>query len=387
MNYPLMSNNILREDLDVLISFLQNSDRFTNGPKVKEFEKVWANWLGCRYCVFVNSGSSANYISMGVIRELFGEGEVIVPTIAWESDISSVFAAGLVPVFVDLKLNNMAMDENEIISHINERTKAVFLTHVLGFNGLSINLVRELEKRNIPLIEDVCESHGAMCGNMKAGTLGLASNFSFYYAHHMSTIEGGMVCTNNKKFYEMARLFRSHGMLRECDNVEFQKEMSKKYPDVHPEFLFVVPGYNMRSTELNAVIGLNQIHRLESNIEKRRYNFKLFLDNVDSEKYYTDFDIEGNSNYAFVVLLREKYKDRYEELCQRIREENIEFRRGTAGGGNLARQPFVRKRMPNINPELYVNADYIHFYGLYTGNYPDLKEKTILEFCNILNSI
>lgn len=387
LNIPLMSNNIIREDVDALIDFLKTSDRFTQGPKVQEFEKVWSEWLGVKHTLFVNSGSSANFITMAVLRDLYGAGEVIVPPISWSSDISSVFAAGHTPVFVDIDLKNLAMMEDEILSHITEKTKAVFLTHVLGFNGLSQKLIEELEKRNIPLIEDVCESHGAALEGKKCGSFGLASNFSFYYAHHMSTIEGGVICTNDDQFYEYCRLYRSHGMIRESTDERFKKEIAQKYPELRPEFLFLVPGYNMRGTELNAVIGLNQIKRLDRNNLRRVENFRTFVENLDPEKYYTDFNLEGAVNYAFVILMRTADAERFENVTNKLRAENVEFRRGTAGGGNLARQPFVRQRMPEFDPATMKNADFVHFYGLYTGNYPDLPKDKILALCELLNRI
>lgn len=387
LNIPLMSNNILPEDKEALIDFLKTSDRFTNGPKVIEFEQAWSQWLGVKHTLFVNSGSSANFITMAVLRDLYGAGEVIVPPIAWSSDISSVLAAGHTPVFVDVDLKNLAMAEQEILSHITDKTKAVFLTHVLGFNGLSENLLQELEKRSIPLIEDVCESHGATLNGKKCGTFGLASNFSFYYAHHMSTIEGGVICTNDNRFYQYCRLYRSHGMIRESSDEDFREEITGKYPELRPEFLFLVPGYNMRSTELNAVVGLSQLKRLDANNQRRVENFKLFLDNLDPEKYFTDFQIEGAVNYAFVILLRNPNSQRFQRLTDALRAENVEFRRGTAGGGNLARQPFVRKQLPNFDPATLKNADFIHFYGLYTGNYPDLDTEKILGLCKLCNSV
>lgn len=384
---PLMSNNILPEDIEALIDFLRESNRFTNGPKVQEFERAWSDWLGVKHSLFVNSGSSANYITMAVLRDLYGAGEVIVPPIAWSSDISSVFAAGHTPVFADVSLDNLAMAENEILSHITEKTRAVFLTHVLGFNGLSENLLRELEKRNIPLIEDVCESHGATLKGRKCGTFGLASNFSFYYAHHMSTIEGGAICTNDDRFYQYCRLYRSHGMIRESTDENFRHEIESKYPGLRPEFLFLVPGYNMRSTELNAVLGLSQLKRLDANNQRRVENFKLFLDNLDPQKYYTDFSLAGAVNYAYVILLREANPQAFERLTGALSKAKVEFRRGTAGGGNLARQPFVRERMPDFDPATLKNADFIHSYGLYTGNYPDLEHEKILGLCDLLNSL
>jgi len=382
-----MCNNILSEDKETLIEFIRTSDRFTNGPKVQEFERAWSQWLGIKHTVFVNSGASANFITMAVLRDLYGAGVVIVPPIAWSSDISSVFAAGHTPVFVDIDLKNLAMAETEILSHITDKTRAIFLTHVLGFNGLSENLLRELEKRNIPLIEDVCESHGATMDGKKCGTFGLASNFSFYYAHHMSTIEGGAICTNDDRFYQYCRLYRSHGMIRESTDEALKREVSEKYPELRPEFLFLVPGYNMRSTELNAVIGLNQLKRLDENNKRRMEHFKLFLDNLDAQKYFTGFQLDGTVNYAFVVLLKNPDSQRFQRLTDALRAENVEFRRGTAGGGNLARHPFVRKRMPDFDPAVLKNADVIHFYGLYTGNYPDLNREKIIGLCNLLNQI
>lgn len=387
LNIPLMRNNIQKEDINCLIDFLRTSDRFTNGPKVLEFERAWSSWLGVKHTLFVNSGASANYITMAVLRDLYGAGEVIVPPIAWSSDIASVFAAGHTPVFVDVTLENLAMRESEILSHIAEKTKAVFLTHVLGFNGLTKSLIHELEKRGIPLIEDVCESHGASLNERKCGSFGLASNFSFYYAHHMSTIEGGAICTNDDRFYEYCRLYRSHGMVRESTDEAFKEEAARKYPELRPEFLFLVPGYNMRSTELNAVIGLSQLKRLDANNQRRVENFNLFLEHLDSEKYFTDFHVEGAVNYAFVILLRKADPVRFRKLTDALRENGVEFRRGTAGGGNLARQPFVRERMPGFDPAILKNADFIHEYGLYTGNYPDLEREKILALCNLLNEI
>lgn len=387
LNIPLMSNNVKAEDVNELVRFLQTADRFTNGPKVVEFEDAWSDWLGVKHSVMVNSGASANFITMAVLRDLYGAGEVIVPPLAWSSDISSVFLTGHTPVFVDVDLKNLAMQENEILSHITEKTRAVFLTHVLGFNGLSGSLLSELKKRNIALIEDVCESHGASLNGKKCGTFGLASNFSFYYAHHMSTIEGGVICTDDEKFYQYCRLYRSHGMIRESTDKSFKAEVCAKYPELRPEFLFLVPGFNMRSTELNAVIGLNQLKRLDRNNRRRVENFDLFVQNLDPEKYYTDFDREGAVNYAFVLLLRHADEELFARVTESLAKENVEFRRGTAGGGNLARQPFVRERMPDFEPSTLKNADYIHSFGLYTGNYPELEPDKIRELCAVLNAV
>lgn len=387
LNIPLMSNNINQSDIDALIQFLQTSDRFTNGPKVREFEDAWAKWLGVKHSLFVNSGSSANYMTLAGVREIYGIGEVILSPIGWSSDISAVIAAGMKPVFVDVNLKNFAMKEEDVIAKITDDTKAVLLTHVLGYNGMTQKLRDICAEKNIVLIEDVCESHGAVFGGRKLGTIGDISNFSFYYAHHMSTIEGGMVCTNDEKFYNTMRMFRSHGMLRECDDKEYIRTIREEHPELHPEFIFMVPGYNMRSTELNAVIGLNQLKRLDYNIICRQKNYQLFIENLDPQIYYTDFDGEGSSNYAFVIMLRDGNAEQFHKVTETLTKENVEFRRGTAGGGNLLRQPFIRKWYPDIDPAAFKNAEYIHQFGIYTGNYPDLEEEKILGLCGVLNHI
>lgn len=387
LDIPLMSNNIDKSDLEALIHFLEASDRFTNGPKVREFEAAWSKWLGVKHSLFVSSGSSANFMTLAGIREQYGEGEVILSPIGWSSDISAVITAGLTPVFVDVDLKNFALREEEVLENINEKTRAVLLTHVLGYNGISEAVRNVCKKKGILLIEDVCESHGACYNEKKLGSIGDISNFSFYYAHHMSTIEGGMICTDDDKLYNLMRMYRSHGMLRECDDKKYIAEVTAEYPELYPEFIFTVPGYNMRNTELNAVIGLNQLKRLDENIRKRQENHTLFLKNLDSDKYFTDFDVEGSSNYAFVVLLNTADKERFQRVVETLKLECVEFRRGTAGGGNLLRQPFIRKRYPQINPAEYKNAEYIHQFGLYTGNYPSLEKEKIIRLCDILNKV
>ena len=201
--HKLMTNNFDREDFNGVKKLLNSKNPILTQSKfVKKFEKDWSNWLGVKYSTFVNSGSSANFISMFILKELYGSGEVIVPTLTWVSDISSVILNGFTPVFVDINPKNLGMNEKEVIKKLTKKTKAVFITHVLGFNSFSNNLLKELKKRKIPIVEDVCESHGATFRGKKLGTFGIMSNFSFYYAHHMSTIEGGMISTNNKKIYE-----------------------------------------------------------------------------------------------------------------------------------------------------------------------------------------
>lgn len=382
-----MANNIPRSDLDALIEFLKQDDPIlTQSTNVRAFEKEWSEWLGCKYSVFVNSGASANGITMAALRELYGPGEVLVPTLTWVSDIASVLQAGLTPVFVDIDNSHLGMDTDEILRKITPNTRAVFLTYVLGYNALNQRLLDELQKRNILLIEDVCESHGATFKDKKLGSYGFASNFSFYYAHHMSTIEGGMICTNDEKFYEAVRMFRSHGMVREVPSEAVKEEYKTKFPDLNPDFIFAYPAYNMRSTELNAVLGREQLKRLDANNVIRRENLQLFLKGLDSEKYWTEFDCEGSSNYAFTLVIRKadpEFRDRVEKA---MRAAGVEFRRGTSGGGNQLRQPYLR-RIFGDEFEKYPKVNHVHFYGYYIGNYPDLDRSKIGQLCELLNNL
>ena len=343
-DWPLMSNNITRDDLDVLIEFLQQEDPIlTQSKNVSAFEQEWSEWAGVKHSVFVNSGSSANQITMAALRERFGPGEVIVPTLTWVSDIASVLQAGFDPVFVDINPRTLGMDTQQVLAELNNSTRAVFITHVLGYNALDDALLAECQKRNIPLIEDVCESHGATFKGKRLGSFGFASNFSFYYAHHMSTIEGGMVCTNDADFYEMLRMFRSHGMVRESKDESLKARYQSEWPDLNPDFIFAFPAYNVRSTEINAVLGRAQLKRLDANNEKRTRNLNCFLDNLDPKKFFTDFAREGSCNYAFTLVLREPDQALWDRIEKTLRERKIEFRRGTSGGGNQLRQPFLRR--------------------------------------------
>ena len=387
-SHKLMYDNFTKSDLQSVVKLLKTKNIIlTQSKNVKKFEIAWSKWLGVRYSVFVNSGSSANLLTIAILKILYKKNEIILPTLTWVSDINSVIQNGFKPVFVDINPKNLCMDENEIIKKANKNTLAVFLTHVQGFNGLSSKLINFLKKRNITLIEDVCESHGATFKNRKLGTFGKISNFSFYYAHHMSTIEGGMVCTSDRKIYEIARMLRSHGMVREVDNNAYEKKMVKKYPKLSPKFIFLYPGFNFRNNEIGATIGLNQLKSLNRNNKIRQRNFKLFLKLIDNDKYKTDFLTEGSCNYAFPLILKKPNFKFRKVLEDTLKKNRIEFRRGNAGGGNQLRQPYLKPYLRNINLSNFKRVDHIHFFGYYIGNYPQLSKGKIKKICNILNHI
>ena len=388
LELPLMSDNISREDVDCLIDFLKQEPvpRLTNGQKVLEFEKKWSEWLGVKHSIFVNSGTAANELSLLALKYLYPEGgKIIVPPLTWISDVNSILFAGFEPIFVDINLNNLSFDLDKLEKSITNDTKAIFITHVLGINALSDRLLKLCVDNDILLIEDVCESHGAMHNNNKLGSIGFASNFSFYFAHHMSTIEGGMISTNDDYFYQLCRSLRSHGMVREFTDENLIKKYEEDYPDLNQDFVFIGPAHNFRSTEINAVLGLCQLNRLDDNNEKRIENYKYFVDNLDSQKYHTDFEMEGQCNYAFTIVLKKPNFNLRDRIEDQLTKNRIEYRRGMSGGGNQLRQPYFRNK--NVDLSEFKVVDHIHNFSWYVGNYPTLEREKINKLLEILNEV
>jgi CDP-6-deoxy-D-xylo-4-hexulose-3-dehydrase len=389
MKYPLMRNNITRKDLDAMIEHLKQDDPIlTNGPKCRQFEEAWSEWLGVKYSVFVNSGASANLLSMTMLKIMYPNGgEIIVPPLTWVSDIASVLQTGFTPVFVDIDLDTLGMNIDAILKSITPNTRAVFLSHIQGFNALTDELLIELEKRNIHLIEDVCESHGATHNRQLCGSFGLMSNFSFYYAHHMTTIEGGMVCTNDADIYHTLRMLRSHGMVRECGN-EVKKIVYKSAnPELNPDFIFAHAAYNMRNNELGGILGLNQLPNLDQNVILRNRNHERFLSRLNQKNYFVGFKLVGASNYAFNLILNEKDDEFVTKLMQKMKDEGIEFRRGSAGGGNQLRQPYLRNIVSEDFHKNFPNTEHVHFYGFYLGNFPSMTIEEVDAITDILNGV
>jgi len=384
-----MRNNILREDLDAVIVYLKLDDPvLTNGPNIRAFETEWSEWLGVKHSVYVNSGASANLLTMAILRNRHPDGgEVIVPPLAWVSDIASVLQNGFKPVFADIDPRTLSMDTAQILAKVNSKTRAVFLTHVQGFDGLTDGLLTELQRRHVPLIEDVCEAHGATHNGRKLGSYGWISNFSFYYAHHMSTIEGGMVCSNDPEVYQQLRVLRSHGMVREANDPAWQRAYESANPELNPDFIFAFPAYNVRNTEIGGIMGRSQLRRLDQNVKRRTENLLRFLTKIDPELYRTDFKLEGSSNYAFNLILKRPDAGFVKRLMTRMRDSGVEFRRGSAGGGNQIRQPYLKGIVPDGHHREFPETEHVHFYGFYIGNFPDLKTGEVDELCEILNSV
>lgn len=389
--WSLINDNITRNDREVLSNFILSNERLTNGLRVKEFEGLWSKWLGVKHSKMLNSGSSGNFISISIVKELKGIGEVIVPPLGWVSDVASIVQLGMTPVFVDVDLNNLSITSENIKNAITKNTKAIVLVHCLGFNAINEEIIQIAKDNDILLIEDCCEAHGAMYGDKKVGSFGDMSVFSYYFGHHITTIEGGMISTDNPEIDDLVKLYRSHGMTREA-SVDLQKKYQEHYPDLNPLFTFAVPGFNMRSTELNAVLGIEQMKRIDNNIEKRRHNLNVWLGNLDNHKFVTEFYLDGNSNFALPLIMKPNYIDRfkinddYTSVCDILDLNSVEYRLGTAGGGNQVLQPYLKKYEYRVVGELN-NVNYLHDNSLYVGNHTDLTDEQIIDLCKKLNNV
>lgn len=357
--WRLMQDAITDSDRKTLCDFIMSTDKYTNGAKVKEFEDAWSKWLGCEYSLMVTSGSTANFLLLAALKELYNVpngSKVLVPSCTWVTNVAPVFQLGLEPVFCDVNLENYSFDMNNLP---DEDIKIIFVTYLLGFN-VDIEALK-LRYPNALLIEDICESHGVKgADGKKRGADSLGSTFSFYYGHHMTTIEGGMISTNNKEMYDLMKLKRSHGMARNLDPEEFEK-VCRKYPELDPQFLFLTDGYNFRSTELNAVLGLEQLTRLDTNIEIRNRNFREFVNVIAKypDKFETVVCSDTDSNYAFPIIC--KTNECMNTLKQILKDNEIEYR--PIVSGNLLKHPFLEKwRSP------MPNADILNDRGLYVGN-------------------
>jgi CDP-6-deoxy-D-xylo-4-hexulose-3-dehydrase len=354
-----MQTAITDTDKRAMIDFIQSSDRYTCGNMVKQFEDAWSEWLGCKYSLYVTSGSTANLLLMAAVKELYdipNGSKVLVPACTWVTNVAPVFQVGLEPVFCDVDLERYSFDINSLP---DEDIKIVFVTHLLGLNSP----VEKLKEKypNAIFLEDICESHGVRAPDgTKRGSSGTGSTFSFYYGHHMTTIEGGIISTDNELLYELMKIKRSHGMARLL-SPPYYEEAINKHPKIDPSFLFLTDGYNFRNTELNAVLGIEQLKRLDENIETRRDNFKCFMEHLDPELFYIPYNDPGNSSFAFPFVCK-KPEDML-KLKTIFTELGVEYR--PIVSGNLLLHPFLEKWKDSVDVP---NANLLNDNGVYIGN-------------------
>jgi CDP-6-deoxy-D-xylo-4-hexulose-3-dehydrase len=388
-DWPLMKDTLTWCDRWKLAKFVMTSDKFTQGKKVEEFEQAWSEWLGVKHSLFVTSGSTANFLLLDAVKELYFKNKkkikVLVPACTWVTNINPVMQLGMEPIFCDINLDDYSFDlENADAIAKKHKIDIVFTTHLLGLPALTFPL-RNIFPKAI-MLEDVCESHGAkdIFGH-RVGSKSNGSTFSFYFGHHMSTVEGGMVCTNNTELYNLMRMKRSHGMSRVSMKPE---EFAAKHPDIDPQFLFVTAGYNFRNTELGAVLGLSQLKKLDDFIEQRRKNYAKFINIMlidGRDKFYVPgggYIEEGNSSFCFPLIAKTPLiKD---ALLRRLRQNFIEYR--PVVGGNLLRQPYMTGYGISGKAPAY-NVDIVHENGIYIGNNQFVGDKELNTLEQIIRSL
>ena len=380
MFWPLMKDCITQEDKDSLVNFIQTSNRYTNGPKVVEFEKQWSEWLGVKHSLFVSSGSTANFLLLSAMKRRYNlkDGDkVLVPSMTWVTNIAPVIQLGLKPIFCDVDNSNFSFDLEHMAKLHQEHPdiRLVFVTHLFGIPA-PINEFKKIIP-NAFYIEDCCESHGAEIYGQKVGTLSEGSTFSSYFGHHMTTVEGGFVSTDDEELYELMRAKRSHGLARECSPERYESYI-KQYPDVDKRFMFITDGYNFRNNEFGAVLGLSQLPRLDSMIKRRREICDEFVSMLERRPDFFHIpNFEGNSSFCLPFIVKErKWRNQVQEYLEK---NGIETR--PLCSGNLLRQPFLSEYEPFKE---FPKVDYLHYHGFFIGNNHLISNEDVRKLDKIL---
>lgn len=376
----LVSDTIDKNDINNLVNWLSQDEipRLTKGDITIEFEKKWSEKIGVNKTTFVNSGSSAILLALAALKESgkLKNNKIIVPALSWLTDVSSPIQLGMDVILCDCNLHDLSIDINHLKQLIREEDpSSLILVSVLGLVPNMSEIVDICNENDIVLIEDVCESMGSKFQNKYLGSFGSVSVFSLYYGHHLSTIEGGLICTNDEELNDIIVSMRSHGWDRDWSK-EKQKEYREKYniDDFNSLYTFYYPGFNFRSTDLQAFIGLSQIDKLDIFSINRNKNFKLYNKNIS----INDLEIKYNndnfiSNFAYPIVSKNR-----EKIVNKLIENNIEVRPLIAG--SMARKPFWKGRVDNLP-----NCDIINNYGFYIPNHQDLSEEDIDIICKIIN--
>lgn len=372
-----MEDTITEQEIDQVINCLKSGE-YTQGKVVDSFEKKFAAWNGSKYAVMANSGSSANLLMITMLKQKYNlkDGdEVIVPSVTWPTTVYPIIQNNLQPVFCDVD-NGFNLDINSLKRMYSKKTKAVFLVHLLGQTAQLNEVISFCQERDIVLIEDCCESLGAKFNSRKVGNFGVMGSFSFYFGHHMTTIEGGIVSTNDFETYDLLKSIRSHGWIRDSNRQD--KYQNHK----HKDFVFDIPGYNLRSTNVNAAIGLVQLEKLDSAIKKRIENHRYFLQQTGRLGLKTQkVDFTETSSFCLAIILENK--DQRDYLIKRLAEKGIESRPVVAG--NLLRQPVFNSH--NYRRDDMPMADLIHDCGLYLPNHQFINNEKIDYMINSIKLI
>ncbi len=374
--YSLASSTWAQEELDAIQEVI-NSGRFTMGSEVENFEREFAGHVGANYAVMVNSGSSANLALMAAARyrstPLIEQGfEIIVPAVSWSTTYYPVNQNGYVLKFVDIDRDTLNLDIPKTERAITKQTKAIFAVNLLGNPADWDRLKLLAESYNLILFEDNCESLGAKIGDKSTGTFGFGGTYSSFFSHHISTMEGGMVVTDDEPLFHTLKAIRAHGWTRDlpAENHVFNKTGSP-WEDM---FRFVLPGYNLRPLEMEASVGRVQLKKLDSFVDTRRNNAEIFRSHLqDFPEYRTQLEFGKSSWFGFSIVLQGKLKNRRSELIKVLEESGIETRPIVTG--NFTRNPVI-KHMTFAPMEEMPVADEIHDHGFFVGNHHfDLSEE------------
>lgn len=384
--YPLATSTWGKEEIDAMQSVI-NSGNFTMGEKVKDFENSFANYLGCKFCVMVNSGSSANLLMVASLFytnnldiKLKRGDEIIVPAVSWSTTYYPFYQYGLKIKFVDIDLKTLNYDLDKLEKAITVNTRLIMIVNLLG-NPNDFDLIFNMVKgRNITLLEDNCESLGATYQGKKTGTFGLMGSFSTFFSHHISTMEGGLIATDDEEFFHLLLSLRAHGWTRNLPNIN--KVTGVKSNDVFEEsFKFILPGYNFRPLELEGAIGIEQLRKLPSIIEERRRNASIFQTVMSSHPdLLIQREIGESSWFGFSLIIRKTSKINRQILIRRLNELGFECRPIVAG--NFAKNKVVKYFNYEIFDDLR-NSEYIDKNGLFIGNHHYNISDTINQLSKI----
>jgi CDP-6-deoxy-D-xylo-4-hexulose-3-dehydrase len=382
---PLVKDTIDNDDIDNLIEWLKTYPRLTKGPETSAFEEMWSKWIGCKYSVFVNSGSSANLIMLAALIELYKlrNKSVVVPSLGWATDLAPVMQLGFKPILVDIDASNLAVD----VEHLEEIFKtqkpaAMLLVSVLGLSPRMGEIVELCKKHGVILLEDNCESQGTTYNGVKLGNFGLMSSFSTYFGHTMSTIEGGMVCTNDKAVYDMLKQLRSHGWDRDLDSVR-QQELRAEWgvDDFSALYTFFVPGFNVRATDLQAIIGMRQLQKVDSMIEQRNKNFQIFKEKLTPYTWFPQ-EVEDSFTASFCIPIIASSEEEKDLIVKALIKNNVECRPLICG--SMGTQPFYIKKYGRVE---LPNVTKIDKCGMYIPNHPKLTEEEINRMCECIINV
>ena len=385
INYPLAADTWDEAEYGAINRVIK-SNRFTIGPEVELFEKEFAEFFGSKYAVMVNSGSSANLIAISALilsdkYDLNPGDEVIVPAVSWATTYTVLHQCGLKLKFIDIDIDTFNLNLDVLESAISEDTKAIFAVNLLGNPNDFDRLLNICESNDIILIEDNCESMGATYNSKYAGTFGVCGTFSTFYSHHMATMEGGMILTDDEELNDIMKSIRSHGWTR---NLSENSGFATKKDDFYELFNFIFPGYNVRPVEMEAAIGREQLKKLPKFLNERKCNGKYFLElfgKIDSLKLQKNQD--DSSFFGFPIIFKDKDKrQNFINLCD---ENNIEYRPIVAG--NFTKNKVIEYFDYSIFGDL-TNSDTLHENGLFIGNHHfDIKKELNIIYELLINNM